>query len=481
MMAWRALLLFCAGLACTGLAAPGPVRADIGVAQPALADAAAHMTSLGLAFPQAPLTPAEPSAFVHSDGAILELVDLRFLLARLAAQTGAKDHGVLIAAQPDGASKALLLRGGHVSLRALAALAQSGPAAAYVQAGPQGVTLTRPLAIWSDAGLGLARGDRLALDRAAGSFLITFGGLNLTGASITGTPGTNPRAPMFRPFALSTGAGHVTLQDSRLSDLGFGASGLFGGLTIAPTGLAADPTPVLIRASRFSDVLRLTLLRTEHSRIADTEFTRTALLLSGTRHSRITGNQFDAAAQNQTLRVSAGFSDVIITANSFAALGTTAIAAQDGTGLQIIANQIEGQVQNGLTLDRVACAHVANNLIAGNGANGIALRNSAQVTVSGNALLGNDAAGLYLRDQAAGATTDVAGNVIAGNGVGLRGASTGALTLSDNQMQGQFPRLFSGDLAQQTVAWLKGTDPATPPAPAPASAPAPACLTGGAG
>lgn len=477
MMAWRTLLLLCASLVCTGLAGHGPVRADIAVAQPALADAAAHMTSLGLAFPKAPLTPAEPSAFSRSDGAILELVDLRFLLARLAAQTGAKDHDVLITAQPDGASKALLLRGGHISLVAFAALAQSGPAAAYVQAGPQGVTLTRPLAIWSDAGLGLADGDRLALDRAAGSFLINFGGLNLTGASITGTPGTNPRAPMFRPFALSTGTGQVTVQDSRLSNLGFGTSGLFGGLTIAPTGLAANPAPVLIRASEFSDVLRLTLLRTQGSRIADTQFTRTALLLSGTQQTRISGNQFDAAAQNQTLRISAGFSDVIITANSFAALGTTAVSAQDGTGLQIIANQIEGQMQNGLTLDRVACAILASNLIAGNGANGIVLRNSAQITVSGNALLGNDAAGLYLRDQAAGATTNVAGNVIAGNGVGLRGASTGALTLSNNQMQGQFPRLFSGDLAQHTVAWLNGSDPATPPAPAPA----PACLTGGAG
>ena len=447
------------------------------VAGPVWADAGDRMAKMGLPFPAPPALLAAPSGFEVTDGAVLELVDLRFLLARLAAQTGAKDHAVLIAAQPTGASKALLLRGGHVTMAGLAALAANSPAAPFVQPGPEGLRLTRPLAIWSDAGLQLEAGDALLLDRASGSFLITFGWLDMAGASLGGTPTINPRAAEFRPFVLGTAAGQITLQDSHLSALGFGASGLFGGVTIAPTGLALAPPPVLIRASRFADVGRLALIRTAGSQIADNQFSGTEVVLSGARGALITGNQFGGSRDRTALRIGADFADVTIAGNSFAAPGATAIAAEDGTGLRVSANRIEGQGQNGITLNRLICALVQGNLIAGNGANGIVLRGSAEVTVTGNALLGNTNAGLYLRDQAATAQSIVAGNAIAGNGVGMRGASTGAVTLLGNRMQGQLPRLFSGDLAGQTVVWLSTKTPTLPLEPSAV----PPCLMRGAG
>jgi nitrous oxidase accessory protein NosD len=105
------------------------------------------------------------------------------------------------------------------------------------------------------------------------------------------------------------------------------------------------------------------------------------------------------------------------------------------------------------------------------------LRGSSEVTVAGNALLGNANAGLYLRDQAATAQSQVAGNVIAGNGVGMRGAGTGVVALSDNRMQGQMPRLFSGDLAGQTAVWLTSKQPTLPGEPSAT----PPCLMRGAG
>jgi poly(beta-D-mannuronate) C5 epimerase len=447
------------------------------LAGPVWADAGDRMAKMGLSYPAPPPLLSAPSGFAETDGAVLELVDLRFLLARLAAQTGAKDHALLIAAQPQGASKALLLRGGYVTLSGLAALAANSPAAPFVQTGSNGLTLTRPLAIWADAGLHLGAGDELRLDRASGSFLVTFGWLDMAGASLGGTPIINPHAAEFRPFVLGTGDGQITVQDSRLAALGFGASGLFGGVTIAPTGLATHAPPVLIRASRFADVGRLALIRTTGSRLTDSQLSGTNVLLSATRGASITGNQFGGSRDRTSLRIGSGFADVTIAGNSFAAPGATAITVEDGTGLRIIANRIEGQGRNGITLNRLSCALVQGNLIAGNGANGIVLRDSAEVTVAGNALLGNSNAGLYLRDQAAAAQSLVAGNVIAGNGVGMRGASTGAVALSDNRMQGQAPRLFSGDLAGQTVVWLTSKPPTQPPEPSAI----PSCLMRGAG
>ncbi len=181
-------------------------------------------------------TPAQP-AFVTGGSAVVELVDLRLFLAQIAVQSGAKDHLVLTRAQPTGAHQVILLRGGLVSLAQLEKLAAGSAASAFVTKSAQGVTLTRALVVWRDAGLTLTLGDRVTLSGADGSFLANLGWLNIQGGSVLGDDMPNPSAPPFRPFVLTAGQGSLTIDDGHFAHLGFGETPRFGGVAVDNTGL----------------------------------------------------------------------------------------------------------------------------------------------------------------------------------------------------------------------------------------------------
>lgn len=421
----------------------------------AQAAAAGLKDSLGLvsALPAAPQRAPIP-AFPATGTAVVEMVDMRLLLAQIAVQTGARDHLALARAQDPGAQQVILLRGGHVTLPGLLALIAKTPAAAFVSRTPEGVTLTRAIVLWPDAGLKLGAKDTLILSRADGAFLANFGRLDIQGAALRGTEAANTGEPAFRPFLLTAGRGSLTVSGARFAHLGFGDTQRFGGVAVDTSGLQPPLLASSVTASAFSDVATLALINTADARASGNWLSGGAILIAHAARTEVAGNLVSGAAE-QAIRVSNGSTDARITDNIL--LGAQGGIAVDQASLRITltGNVLSGQTSTGIRLDKVDCVRVSGNLMAlGQGA-GLSISKTGRVAVAGNVIVDNGGSGILLRDQQAKASVQITGNTIAGNHEGLRGATAGALTLSGNDMEGQLPRLFAGDLAPRTIAWLE--------------------------
>lgn len=451
------------GLA-TATATPlAPQRAGLATAVASLANAptlgAAQDAANTLKF-QFGLTSATPTAtrqgpaFATTDTAVLELVDLRLLLAQIAVQTGAKDHLALTRAQNSGLHQVILLRGGFVTLATVAALAKNGPAAAFVTLDAQGITLTRPIVVWSDAGLQLGPTDTLIFSQIDGSFLANLGWLDIQGASVRGTNTANPREPAFRPFLLTAGKGSLTVSDSQFAHLGFGETQRFGGLSVVNAGLQLPQTAPTVQGSQFDDVSMLAAIGTSSVQMTGNQISSGAILIANSKDSIVTDNLLIKAV-GQAIRVSNGSDNALISNNIV--LGGQAGVSVDQASRQVTlsGNILAGQATSGIRLDKADCVTVSGNLTALGTGTGLSLSATGRVAISGNAILQNADAGILLRDQRREASVLITGNLLAGNHEGLRGATAGNVSLSGNDLEGQLPRLFSGDLAARTITWLE--------------------------
>ncbi|MDP3340491.1 right-handed parallel beta-helix repeat-containing protein [Frigidibacter sp.] len=420
--------------------------------------------------------PAPIPDFAAKPGAVVELVDLRLILTQIAVQTGARDHQTLIRAQGERDHKIILLRGGFTTLPQFVALSRGTPAAEYVTETDDGVVLTRPLAIWSDAGLQLGATELLVMDRPAGSFLTNFGWLDLQGGRVSGTEPANGAAPEFRPFILTAGVGRLTLREATLQHLGFGDTAVFGGLSVVNSGLKLPLFPSRISGSTLIDVGTLSLLGTEGPVVADNHLSHsqgTAILVSRSRKAVIARNTLVDPRGAQAIRITSESQDVAIVENYVSEGASTGVLIdQDSTDILVGQNILLGQTSTGVSVSDAFCVHLRANLIAKNGGAGVSIRGSDAVTLSENAILFNKGAGVLIRDQAAQAVARLSGNVLLGNREGLRGATPGLLALDGNDLQGQLPRIFAGDLAPLTVDWLRNGQTDMPlPRPLPSPAP----------
>jgi hypothetical protein len=86
-----------------------------------------------------------------------------------------------------------------------------------------------------------------------------------------------------------------------------------------------------------------------------------------------------------------------------------------------------------------------------------------------------------IRDQDAQSIAHLSGNVLLGNREGLRGATPGLVVLVDNDLKGQLPRIFAGDLAPRMIDWLKRGQADDPAAKAPADTETAPCADQGQG
>ena len=448
-------------------------------------DAAALMAGLGLTL-AAPINP-EPAgqAFEPGTGAVIELVDIRLLLTRIAVQAGAQDHTALIRAQGDRDHDVILLRGGLVELRDLLTLAQGTPAEAFLSQTAEGLVLTRPLAIWDDAGLALGAGDTVVLDRPSGSFVANLGRIAVAGGTIRGSAAANGPEPAFRPFVLTAGQGSFTALGARFSTLGFDASAVFGGIAVVNSGLVETRLPSFIRDSTISDVASVALVGTRGSSVAGNRIigsAGTAVLLSHATDVLVTDNRFSDLTGASGIRVTAKSNAIRISGNRLTQGARIGILVDGGSGMVTLSgNVVLGSETSGIAVRTADCITVADNLVAMNQGTGISLTDTDISTVGANAILFNHGSGILLRDQASSATVRVAGNVFAGNRDGLRGATAGLVELDGNNLDGQLPRIFAGDLAPLAVDWLRHRrDPV--PAAQPVAAPVPAaCDHGGNG
>lgn len=446
--------------------------ADPGATLPPRLAANGILSGLGLApLPPAPRHPVPPTpGFTSTDGAAVALVDLRLMLTQIAIQTGAQDHQTLRRAQGGVVEKAILLRGGFVTLPELLALSAGTPAADHIRAGADGVTLTLPLVIWSDAGLHLGAADRLVMDRPAGSFLANLGWLDVAGGRLSGSAGGNLHAPVFRPFVLTVGTGRLTLRQATLHGLGFGGTVAFGGVAVVQGGLQRPAFMPIVADSALIDVATLSVLGARDVVISGNHLSGsrgTAIQLSRSQGGVITGNTLAGLSGPQAIRITAASQDIRVIDNVLTGGARTGILVDQGSaGILIARNLILAHAAAGISVSASRCLTIRANLIADTGGAGISIRGSDGLTLADNALLFNRGAGVLIRDQAPDAVAHLAGNVLRGNREGLRGASPGQVVLDRNDLHGQLPRLFAGDLAPRMVDWLRDAQTgAAPPAP----------------
>lgn len=443
----------------------------------------AIMAGVGLAWKASVVPQSAAQAFVPDEGAVIEVVDLRLLLTQIAIQTGARDHVALVRAQGDREHDVILLRGGFATLDDLIALSQGTPAQDFVTATPVGTMLTRPLAIWSDAGLTLGPADHLILDGESGSFLANLGWLNVAGGWISGNRGSNTAEPAFNPFVLTAGQGSFTSTNATFQSLGFGEAAVFGGLSVANNGLVEPRLASHVTNSTLEDVRTLAMIGTKSTVVTGNRIVASsgpAVLISDARDTLIAANSLTELAGSQAIRVTAGSAGVTIDANSMSGAARTGILIdRDSRGISILDNLVAGSVTSGISVDGATCVTIKGNLIAGNGGTGIDLTGTDETSVLDNAVLHNHGSGVLVRDQTAAARVWVTGNVLMGNRDGLRGATVGDVTIAGNDLNGQMPRVFAGDFALIAVDWLRDR---RNPVPAPMSPPASArCVTAGEG
>lgn len=392
------------------------------------------------------------SAFLAGGAPVIELVDMRLLLAQIAVQTGAKDH--LILARAAAGQQVILLRGGQVTLTQFQRLIAASDAGAFVTATAQTVTLTRPLVIWADAGLTLRKGENLILSRPDGSFLANLGWLDIQNATISASTPPNLAEPIFRPFVLTAGRGSLTISDGRFVHLGFGQTPRFGGMAVDNSGLEPPQTPPVITNSHFDDVTALALISTRSGMVAGNMMNATSILIAHGQDTHVTGN-FVKSSRQAAIRITKASVKTWIADNIILGAPLGISADQSSRQVTLAGNLLAGQTRSAIRLDKVDCAEVRGNLALQSLGSGIALSGTGRVAIAGNIIWDNLGAGIALRRQDQTAITRVTGNQFSNNHEGLRGASAGDLTLHGNDLARQLPHLFAGDLAPRMILWLE--------------------------
>jgi poly(beta-D-mannuronate) C5 epimerase len=447
-------------------------------AQDTQGNAADLKAQFGLITPDVIIAKGPLRPFAAGGAPAVELVDLRLVLAQIAVDTGARDHLILTRAQasPDQ-PQIILLHGGFASLEEVLDLAAGTAAEAFVSRRNGAVRLTRPLVIWADAGLLLASDDALILDTAAGSFIVNLGRLDIRGAHLSGSASTNKGAPAFRPFLLTAGRGSLSVRDARFAHLGFGKTQRFAGVAVMNAGLPPPTARPEVLDSRFTDVSALSLINTLGAQVRGNRFHDGSVLIVRSRRAMVADNLLTMNT-GQGLRVLNGSSQVTLRDNIVIGGDIAISVEQAGEDTVITGNILSRQNQSGIRLEQTDCAASTGNLLLFGTGNGIAVTNTGHIGIDGNVIIGHAGAAIVLRAQGPSAHVRISGNRIADNREGLRGATAGRISLSGNDMDGQMPRLFGGDMAFRTIGWLEARRDLGHPGPLQSDS-RPICQTGG--
>ncbi|MHA6345151.1 right-handed parallel beta-helix repeat-containing protein [Roseivivax sp. CAU 1761] len=395
-----------------------------------------------------------PAAAPAQSEATLSLSDARLALMQLAAGTGQAQTDLL-----DAADRALYLQEGQATLSGLVAAAEAAGLADTLRVAEDGtVTALRPIVVLQGAELILGPGDRLRLDRREGAFLLSLGRTRFDGAEVASSGGRHPRIAGYRPFIAGLGESSLHLQDSRFVDLGYGGSRETGGVALSGRGLLGSGTAGAITGNEFVD-LRTVSLRD----LDDLEFSGnrlignrgSALRLDALSDARVHDNEIRRPQGAEALHAS-DLSGGVIARNRFLDGQGKGVRLDDRSrNLRFADNEVTGFDGSGLTLaEGAACIWLDNNRVAGNRGAGIAVRETGAFILSGNAIERNVGPGLAVVAQHEGSEGLVLRNRFAKNRQGLRGSQLATLRLARNDLGGQMPRLFGGDLDQHSALWL---------------------------
>ena len=404
----------------------------------------------------------DPRHRVFAGPAAVEVVDFRIALAILAQSYDGKDNGDVILAQGDRGSQALSFRGGVVTLNDIRSAAARLSRASGTQA------LTIPVVLWEDTLLRLVPGDDLVLSRAHGAFVMSFGRVEITGASLSVTEDANPLSSEFVPFLTVGGGGSLALRDSRVSGLGFGWTEKFSGLSVVSHPFMPSLGPSVIEGNVIEDIVTLVLSGTSDAHVTGNQFHNVrdnALRLTRAPRAQVAGNLFHGEAPTNAIRLLDRSNDAHLAGNVFLGGTRAAILVRGGSDrVQVAGNLLWRRDGAAIKFLNTACGRASGNIALDGRQKGIEVRKSPGTVLSGNTIGGVHSSGIWISDQPDGAVTRLSDNVLVRNGSGLATATAARIVLDGNDLSQQLPRLVDGDLNPQNavlIADLRGQTPLT--------------------
>lgn len=438
-----AALLACLSVTCPAQAKPdADLQAQIRAALAAPRDAEALLALAARLAPMEPGAPVVPASKTDENSPVeVRAGDIQAALTQLAILSGGNGHLSLQLAQASG-NDVIYLVSGAATLADLGDLVEQRASVWH---------LSRPLVVWPGASLVLDNGDVLELDTAGGAFLLSFGDIRLTGATLRGDGGKNPAVPAFRPFLLVTGQGTFRADNATFADLGFRGPVAFRGVTVLTGGLMKPAEPPVVTESRFERVFSLSFEGADGMVVAENSFAgagaASVSIRNGTRVT-MTGNRIVGTAEGAGIRLSGRLKEVALIGNLVSDGGRNGVQV-DGTteGLILRGNVVMRNAETGVSIRNATCATVEGNIVAGNGTAGLRLDRSGGSRIADNAIVNNAGSGIELSALGGLGPAVLADNLVAANREGLRAAGLGEVRLDGNDLDDQLPRQFAGDFA----------------------------------
>lgn len=410
---------------------------------------------------QAKLPMAKPRALPQDGPQKVVAANFRLVLAPLSQTYTGRNSMAVVNAQGPRGPVAISMRSGTFTLADIHA-----HAASLGMPSRSDGALTAPLVIWPEATVRLAPGERLALARDTGAFVLSMGTLKIQGATIEVVGPENPHTPSFVPFVTIAGGGSLIAKSATFRGLGFGQTAKFSGISVAGSLLTQNKGNVEIRDSLFDGIKRVTIAGHAGAKITGNTFVNpsdSTLSLTNAAHVQIDNNLFVGGSHTNALRIEMGSIHTQVSRNIF--LGGERVAMNisgRSDHVQVRDNVIWKREGAGIKFLQSRCGLVEHNIILDNFQKGVEVRNSDGLVVNANLIAGNSNAGIWISAQMAEAQTALSANVLVANGSGLSAATGAEIFLHANNFSGQLPKLLEGDIARLTrglVVDLRGQKP----------------------
>jgi len=386
--------------------------------------------------------------------------DVRLALTQMAQAAGSAGQARIAAAQPQGGPGAIYLRAGSATLDELYEATRGTEVEPYLTRVGEGYVASRPIVVVQGAALSLEPGDVLELDGKGGTFLLNFGHLRITGATLRTEVPPPETENAFRPFVVSLGTGTLEVAGSLFEGLGSDVAPAASGLAVASGSLFATSGTSEVRDSRFVDVHGLFVLDSDGARIEGNRFERprgVAIWSDGSNSAVIRDNLVIEPEGSFAARIDGPATEVSFIDNVLLNGHHTGVRVAGGAAaVDVRGNVVVGFAGRGIVAEEGAsCLRLAGNLIRANGGDGISAGDIGDVIVAGNAIQRNGGAGVSLARSRGDSTLLVAENLIEDNRSGVRTASLRSMMLTGNDLSDQMPRHLAGDLTQFTPLFLR--------------------------
>jgi len=391
-------------------------------------------------------------------------MNMRLALTMLSQSYGGEDNLAVVNAQSQPDLLALSIQKGRVTLDDVRKLLV---AFKLQEVTPEaGLTLKVPLVIWKDATLILRPGEVLQMSRTDGAFLVSFGHLDVQGATMIMTGTNSPGSHNFQPFVIVADAGTLQMSGARIANLGFGETPKFSGFAILRGASRGTDRKSWIENSRMEGLDSLTLSGADNLVIRGNHFRdnrSAAVVVSRSKGVSVLSNLFSGRMSTNAIRMEDGSSRGWVSGNLVMS-GDRAgiIVRKESHSVTISDNIVWGRKGSGVSVAASDCVVLENNVLLRSGQKGIEVRDSQQTRISHNQIAHNHNAGVWVSGQKEGFETVLQDNELVGNGSGVSGATSARIVLAGNDFTRQLPQFLSGDIVGQSRLIAKNVQGETP-------------------